>query len=83
MHVKQHGLRVNLEKTEVLSIGAHREELNIKLEGRKIGLRQNNSFIYTWWSSEQRRAIGNRGEKKGASWSKCMEAGLTGTFQRN
>ena len=30
---KQHGLRVNLEKTEVLSIGAHREELNIKLEG--------------------------------------------------
>ena len=41
---KQHGLRVNLEKTDVLSIGAHREELNIKLEGRTI--RQNNSFIY-------------------------------------
>ncbi len=40
---KQHGLRVNLEKTEVLSVGAHREELNIKLEGRTI--RQNNSFI--------------------------------------
>ena len=33
-----------MEKTEVLSIGAHREELNIKLEGRTI--RQNNSFIY-------------------------------------
>ena len=41
---KQHGLRVNLEKTEVLSIGAHSEELNIKLEGRTT--RQNNSFIY-------------------------------------
>ena len=41
---KQHGLRVNLEKTEVVSIGAHREELNIELEGRTI--RQNNSFIY-------------------------------------
>ena len=41
---KQHGLRVNLEKTEVLSIGAHREELNIKLEGMTI--RQTNSFIY-------------------------------------
>ena len=41
---KQHGLRVNFEKTEVLSIGAHREELSIKLEGRTI--RQNNSFIY-------------------------------------
>ena len=38
---KQHGLRVNLEKTEVLSIGACRE-LNIKLEGRTI--RQNNSL---------------------------------------
>ena len=35
---------MNLEKTEVLSIGAHREELNIKLEGRTI--RQNNSIIY-------------------------------------
>ena len=34
---KQHGLMVNLEKTEVLSIGAHREELHIKLEGRTIG----------------------------------------------
>ena len=33
---KQHGLRVNLDKTEVLSIGAHREELHIKLEGRTI-----------------------------------------------
>ena len=41
---KQQGLRVNLEKTEVLSIGAHREDLNIKLEWRTI--RQNNSYIY-------------------------------------
>ena len=35
---------MNLEKTDVLSISAHREELNIKLEGRTI--RQNNSCIY-------------------------------------
>ena len=41
---KQHGLRVTLEKTEVLSIGAHCEELNIKREGRTI--RQSNTFIY-------------------------------------
>ena len=41
---KQHGLRVNLEKTDESSIYAHREELNIKLERRTI--RQNNSFIY-------------------------------------
>ena len=32
-------------------------------------------FYLPWWSSEQRRTIGNRGEKKGASWSKCMKAG--------
>ena len=69
---KQHGLRVNLEKTDVLSIGAHREELNIKLEGRTI---RQNKFYLPWWSSELRRIIENRGEKKGASWSKCMEAG--------
>ena len=31
-------------KTKVSSIWAHREELNIKLEG--ITIRQNNSFIY-------------------------------------
>ncbi len=41
---KQHGLRVNLEKTKVLSIGAHRDDLKIKLEWRTI--RQNNSFVY-------------------------------------
>ena len=70
---KQHELRVNLEKTEVLSIGAHREELNIKLEGRTI--RQNNNFIYLGGAVSSDGRIGNRGEKKGASWSKCMEAG--------
>ena len=32
------------------------------------------------WRSEQRRTIGNRGEKKGASWSKCMEAPVVGVM---
>ena len=39
---KHNGLRVNLEKTAVLWIGAHREGLNIKLEGRTI--RQNQTL---------------------------------------
>ena len=30
-----HGLKINLEKTEVLHIGHQREELYIKLEGKK------------------------------------------------
>ena len=46
---------MNLEKTEVLSISAHREELNIKLEGRTI--RQNNSFIYERSETEVRRRV--------------------------
>ena len=32
----RHGLTINLEKTEVLHIGHHREELDIELEGEKL-----------------------------------------------
>ena len=32
----RHGLRVNIEKTEVLQIGHQREELHIELEGKKL-----------------------------------------------
>ena len=39
-----HGLKLNLEKTEVLHIGHQREELDIKLEGEK--LTQRDSFVY-------------------------------------
>ena len=37
------GLRVNIEKTEVLHIGHQREELHIELEGKK--LTQGDSFV--------------------------------------
>ena len=33
---KKHGLKVNLDKTEVMWVGKHREELNIRLEGKDI-----------------------------------------------
>ena len=38
------GLKVNLEKTEVMHIGHQREELDIELEGKKHT--QGDSFVY-------------------------------------
>ena len=32
----RHGLKINVEKTEVLHIGHKREELDIELEGKKL-----------------------------------------------
>ena len=40
----RHGLKINLEKTEVLHIVHQREELDIELEGKK--LTQEDSFLY-------------------------------------
>ena len=40
----RHGLKLNLEKTEVLHIGHQREELDIELEGKKLA--QRDSFVY-------------------------------------
>ena len=40
----RHGLKINVEKTEVLHIGLQSEELNIELEGKK--LTQGDSFVY-------------------------------------
>ena len=42
--VYQYGLKLNLEKTEVLHIGLQREELDIEQEGKK--LTQGDSFVY-------------------------------------
>ena len=40
----KHGLKLNLEKMEVLHIGHQMEELNIELAGKK--LKQRDSFVY-------------------------------------
>ena len=41
---KKHGLKMNLDKTEVMWVGKHREELNIRLEGKDI--KQVKKFVY-------------------------------------
>ena len=41
---KKHGLKMNLEKTEVMCVGKQREELNIRLEGKDI--KQVNNCVY-------------------------------------
>ena len=41
---KKHGLKMNLDKTEVMWVGKHREELNIRLEGKDI--KQVKNFVY-------------------------------------
>ena len=40
----KHGLKLNVEKTEVLHIGHQREELDVEREGKK--LTQRDSFVY-------------------------------------
>ena len=40
----KHGLKLNLEKAEVLYIGHQREELDIELEGKILN--QRDSFVY-------------------------------------
>ena len=41
---EKHGLRMSLEKTEVVWVGHQREELNIRLDGKEI--KQVDSFMY-------------------------------------
>ena len=41
---KKHGLKMNLDKTEVMWVGKQREELNIRLEGKDI--KQVKNFVY-------------------------------------
>ena len=41
---KEHGLKMNLDKTEVMWVGKHREELSIRLERKDI--KQVKHFVY-------------------------------------
>ena len=41
---KKHGLKMNIDKTEVMWVGKQREELNIRLEGKDV--KQVNNFMY-------------------------------------
>ena len=44
---EKHGLRMSLEKTEVMWVGQQREELNIRLDGKEI--KQVDGFVYLEW----------------------------------
>ena len=67
----RHGLKVNVEKTEVLHIGHQREELDIELEGKK--LTQSTQFRVPRRGSVRRREDGERGTSKSTSWSERGE----------
>ena len=67
----KHGLKLNLERTEVLHIGHQREELDIELEGEK--LTQRDSFVYRR-GSVRRREDGERGTSKSVGRSERMES---------
>ncbi len=41
---KEHGLKMNLDKREVMWVGKQREELNIRLEGKDI--KQVKNYVY-------------------------------------
>ena len=68
----RHGLKINVEKTEVLHIGHQREELDIELEGKK--LTQADSFVYLRRGSVRRREDGERGTSKSTGWSERVES---------
>ena len=41
---KKHGLKMNVDKTEVMCVGKQRDELNIRLEGKDV--KQVKNFMY-------------------------------------
>ena len=65
-----HGLKTNLEKTEVLYIGHQREELDIELEGRN-GV---TGTVSCTTRGMRIREDGERGTSKSAGRSERMES---------
>ena len=52
----KYGLKMNLEKTELMWVGKQREEINIRLEEKDI--KQVNNFVYLGWTYIRERACG-------------------------
>ena len=71
----RHGLKINVEKTEVLHIGLQREELDIELEGKK--LTPGDSFVYLGWAvcgdGKTEREVRRRVQAGAIAW-KAVEA---------
>ena len=63
-------LKINLEKTEVLHIGYQREELDIKLEGKK--LIQGDNFVYlegaVCGAGKTEREVSRRAQARANAW---------------
>ena len=69
---KKHGLKMNLDKTEVMWIGKQREELNIRLEEKDI--KQVKNFVYLGGNISQNGHVGgNGGSTQNTNRSECME----------
>ena len=66
----KHGLKLNLEKTDVLHIGYQREELDIELEWKKLTQRE---FRVLRRGSVRRREDGERGTSKSTGRSERVE----------
>ena len=62
----RHGLKINVEKTEVLHIGHQRKELDIELDGKK--LTQGDSFVYLGG------AVCGDGKTENTGWSERVES---------
>ena len=68
----RHGLKINVEKTEVLHIGLQREELDIELEGEETD--SGRQFRVSRRGSVRRREDEERGTSKSTGWSECVES---------
>ena len=67
----RHGLKINVEKTEVLHIGLQREELDIELEGEETD--SGRQFRVSRRGSVRRREDEERGTSKSTGWSDRVE----------
>ena len=63
---KKHGLKMNLDKTEVMWVGKQREDLNIMLEGKDI--KQVHFYVYLGGNISENRRV----ETQNTTWSECM-----------
>ena len=68
---KKHGLKMNLDKTEVMWVGKQREEQNIRLEEKYIN--QVNKNCLSRWKYICERACGCGDSTQNTSRSECVE----------
>ena len=70
---KKHGLRMSIEKTEVMWAGHQREELNIRLDGKEI--KQVDGFVYLGGMVTEDGHSAIEVQWRDTSGSECLENG--------